>query len=396
MFHFEAPPPLSLYIHVPWCIRKCPYCDFNSHPVRDALPEDAYIEALLKDLDSELPDVWGRTVQSVFIGGGTPSLLSPESIDRLLSGVRARLPLKPNAEITLEANPGSAEQTRFAGYRQAGVNRLSIGIQSFNPHQLQALGRVHDSEEALRAARAAQQAGFDNFNLDLMFGLPGQPLEQALSDLETALGLHPTHLSWYQLTLEPNTLFYAHPPALPDADEQWNMQQAGQALLHTRGYTQYEVSAYALGGHRCRHNLNYWQFGDYIGIGAGAHGKLTDAGQGRIRRRSKRRHPQTYLETAGSQHCLDEHRQLDAATTVFEFALNRLRLRQAFSLEEFERVSGLPGGRLQPLLQTALDAGLLQADGVSFRHSELGWRFLDNLIEYFLAEDNEHAGNDIH
>jgi oxygen-independent coproporphyrinogen-3 oxidase len=384
MFAFAAPPPLSLYVHFPWCARKCPYCDFNSHAVRDELLEHAYVDALLRDLEQELPAVWGRTVQSVFLGGGTPSLFSAAAIDRLLGGVRARLPLNPAAEITLEANPGSAEQGKFAAYREAGVNRLSIGVQSFNATRLQKLGRIHDAGEALRAAQAARDAGFENFNLDLMFGLPEQTLEEALADLATATGLRPPHLSWYQLTLEPNTLFHSRPPPLPDEELQWSIQLAGQSQLAAQGYTQYEVSAWTRGGQACRHNLNYWRFGDYVGIGAGAHGKITDGGQGVIRRRWKKRHPQDYLASAGTPACIEGQRALDAGAAVFEFALNRLRLREGFSLDEFTAACGLDRDRIVPLLERAAADGLLTLDGNSVRHSERGWRFLDNLVERFL------------
>lgn len=384
MFQFN--PPLSLYIHFPWCLKKCPYCDFSSHAVKDTLPESEYVQALLKDLDNELPGVWGRTVQSIFMGGGTPSLISAEAIDLLLSGIRARLPLKPGAEITLEANPGSAEQQRFSGYRQAGVNRLSIGIQSFSDRQLRNLGRVHDAAEAHRAAQAARDAGFDNFNLDLMFGLPGQTESQAIDDLQQAIQLQPTHLSWYQLTLEPNTLFHAKPPTLPDADSQWAIQEAGQLQLARHGYTQYEVSAYAQVGQICHHNLNYWKFGDYIGIGAGAHGKITDAGHGVIQRRWKKRHPQDYLSAAGSDAYTDGQRTLTADETVFEFALNNLRLKQGFSLDRFEHNSGLTRERIVPLLRQAQKDGLVKMEKDCVIHSDRGWRFLDNLIERFLIE----------
>ena len=393
VFHFKAPPPLSLYIHFPWCIKKCPYCDFNSHAVKDTLPEDAYIQALLKDLDSELPHVWGRTVQSIFMGGGTPSLISPAAMEQLLSGIRARLPLKPNAEITLEANPGSAEQQRFTGYRQSGINRLSIGIQSFSDQQLNKLGRVHNAAEANRAAQAARDAGFDNFNLDLMFGLPEQTEAQALDDLQQAINLQPTHLSWYQLTLEPNTLFHARPPKLPDEDSKWSMQEAGQSQLAAHGYTQYEVSAYAQPGRTCYHNLNYWGFGDYIGIGAGAHGKITDGGHGMITRRWKQRHPQAYLASAGSEQCIDGQRNLTEAEAVFEFALNQLRLKQGFELGEFETRCGLQHSRILPALQTAVSDGLLVLDGSHVRHTDKGWQFLNDLLERFLPEEAQHAGS---
>ncbi|GMQ88236.1 MAG: radical SAM family heme chaperone HemW [Gammaproteobacteria bacterium] len=390
---FNAPPPLSLYIHFPWCVHKCPYCDFNSHAIRGEVPESAYVEALLKDLEQELPAVWGRTMQTVFMGGGTPSVFSPQAIDQLLSGVRARLPLSPDAEITLEANPGTLEQEKFAGYRKAGVNRLSIGIQSLDDTHLKALERIHSAEQAIHAAAAARRAGFDDFNLDLMFGLPGQTTAQSCDDLLAAIELQPTHLSWYQLTLEPNTRFYAQPPLLPDNDRLWDMQHQGHSQLAAHGYTQYEVSAFAQAGRRCRHNLNYWRFGDYIGIGAGAHGKITDGGRGVIARRWKQRHPQTYLETAGSEQCIDGQRHLTEAETVFEFALNRLRLRQGFELGEFEAGCGLQRRRILPILQQAASDGLLVLDESKVQHTDEGWRFLNDLLERFLPEETQRAGS---
>ena len=384
MFNFEASPPLSLYIHFPWCERKCPYCDFNSHAVRGELPETEYVEALLRDLEQELPGVWGRTVQSIFLGGGTPSLFSPRAIDRLLCGIRARLPLQPDLEITLETNPGSAEQEKFAAYRQAGVNRLSVGIQSLNDSHLEALGRVHNARQARLAACSARRVGFDNFNLDLMFGLPKQSVAQAIEDLQAVIQLQPAHLSWYQLTLEPNTLFYAQPPVLPDDDRIWEIQCRGQSLLAEHGYTQYEVSAYAQTGKFCRHNLNYWKFGDYIGIGAGAHGKITAAGQGVVRRTWKRRHPERYLATAGTMQCLDGQRELGESETLFEFALNRLRLKRGFHLREFEAACGLQRRCIVPMILRAQTDGLLTLDGERVTHTEQGWQYLNDLLERFL------------
>ena len=327
------------------------------------------------------------------MGGGTPSVFSPQAIDQLLSGVRARLPLSPDAEITLEANPGTVEQEKFAAYREAGVNRLSIGIQSLNDLQLKALERIHSAQEAIHAAAAARRAGFDNFNLDLMFGLPGQTTTQSCEDLLAAIELQPTHLSWYQLTLEPNTRFYAQPPVLPDNDTLWDMHNQGYSQLAAHGYTQYEVSAFAQAGRRCRHNLNYWRFGDYIGIGAGAHGKITDGGHGVVVRRWKQRHPQAYLETAGSEHCIDDQRNLTEAEMVFEFALNQLRLKQGFELDEFETRCGLPRSHILPLLQQAASDGLLLLDGSHVQHTDKGWRFLNDLLERFLPEESQHAGN---
>ena len=392
MFRFAATPPLALYIHFPWCVRKCPYCDFNSHATRDELPEAAYIDALLTDLEQELPFVWGRTVHSVFMGGGTPSLFSPDAIERLLAGVRARLPLKPDAEITLEANPGTVEQARFDGYREAGVNRLSIGVQSLDPAQLRTLGRIHSAGEARHAAAAARRAGFDNLNLDLMFGLPEQAPGEALDDLDAVIALQPDHLSWYQLTLEPNTLFHARPPALPDDDTRWTMQEQGLARLRAQGYAQYEVSAFAREGRRCRHNLNYWRFGDYLGIGAGAHGKLSDAAGQRIVRRWKKRHPKDYLAAASDGTFLDGQRELDAGEAVFEFALNRLRLREPFSLADFEAATGLPARAIQARLEQAAAAGLLDFHAEQVKHTDTGWRFLDDLVERFLPGEVDDAG----
>jgi oxygen-independent coproporphyrinogen-3 oxidase len=322
------------------------------------------------------------------MGGGTPSLFSPQAINRLLSGIRARLPLQPALEITLETNPGSAEQEKFAAYRQAGVNRLSIGIQSLNDTHLKALGRIHDSQQAVRAARSARQAGFDNFNLDLMFGLPQQSVAQAIEDLRTGIALQPAHLSWYQLTLEPNTLFYAQPPALPEDDRKAEMQDLGQSLLAKHGYTQYEVSAYAKAGKHCCHNLNYWKFGDYIGIGAGAHGKITSAAEGVIHRTWKWRHPKQYLASAGTRQGIDGQHKLTESEALFEFALNRLRLKQGFSFCEFEACCGLERSWIRPIVQQAQNDGLLALDGDRVQHTGQGWRYLNNLLERFLPKES--------
>ena len=391
VFQFRAPPPLSLYVHFPWCLHKCPYCDFNSHPLRASLPETAYVETLLKDLEQDLPLVWGRTIHSIFMGGGTPSLFSATAMERLLSGIRSRLQIHPDAEITLEANPGASEQQRFAGYREAGINRLSLGIQSFDDRQLRMLGRIHDSDQAIAAFRAARGAGFDNINLDLMFGLPAQSTEQARADLQTALELQPEHLSWYQLTVEPNTRFHAQPPVLPDEDTKWGIQTAGQPLLASRGYTQYEVSAFARNGLGCRHNLNYWRFGDYLGIGAGAHGKISDAATGYLRRRWKKRHPRAYLDAAATAAFTGGERVLSEAETVFEFALNRLRLREPFSLAEFETRCGLSRCWIMPQVERAEADGLIIKDGEWIRHTETGWLFLNDLLQRFLPEEVEDA-----
>ncbi|MFZ1387938.1 MAG: radical SAM family heme chaperone HemW [Thiolinea sp.] len=377
--------PLALYIHIPWCIRKCPYCDFNSHNAPNNLPEKQYIQALLNDLAQELPSIWGRRLESIFIGGGTPSLFSAESMDELISGIRALLPFRPNLEITLEANPGTFEQEKFKGFREAGINRLSVGIQSFNPQHLQALGRVHNQAEALKAAEVARYAGFDNFNLDLMFGLPQQNLEQAVADLQQAIDLQPTHLSWYQLTLEPNTLFYKHPPVLPDDDLLVDMQYAGQALLQQAGYAQYEVSAYAQPERECRHNLNYWQFGDYLGIGAGAHGKITDH-FGQVTRHQKYRQPAQYLQQTELGQARSETQTLTAADLKFEFMLNALRLKSGFDLELFTKRTGLSSETLQEPLALAEQKGWLVIDQNHIQTTELGWQFLNTVIQLFLND----------
>jgi putative oxygen-independent coproporphyrinogen III oxidase len=398
MLNFASLPPLSLYVHIPWCVRKCPYCDFNSHEARAKIPEQEYIDALLRDLEQDLPRVWGRIVHSIFIGGGTPSLFSPEAIDRLLSGIRARLPLDQNIEITLEANPGTVELERFKGFRAAGINRLSIGIQSFDEEKLKALGRIHGREEALRAAEAARAAGFDNFNLDLMFGLPGQTVEQALADMRTAMALRPTHLSAYQLTIEPNTLFHARPPTLPDDDITWEMQNQLQAELAAADYRQYEVSAYAQPGYECRHNLNYWKFGDYLGIGAGAHAKITAAGDAQgcasvarggtpgatITRLWKVKHPDEYLRTAGTTESFGGDQKLSRHDAVAEFMLNALRLVDGFPSPLFQERAGLPISACQPKLTLAENRGLIEWDARTIRPTPQGRRFLNNLLELFV------------
>jgi putative oxygen-independent coproporphyrinogen III oxidase len=382
MIQLAAPPPLSLYVHLPWCVRKCPYCDFNSHEARGDIDELAYVEALLRDLERDLPRVWGRTVHTVFVGGGTPSLFSPEAIDRLLSGLRARVPLDPRAEITLEANPGTVELERFRGYREAGVNRLSIGIQSFNNDKLAALGRIHGRDEALRAAQAARDAGFDNFNLDLMFGLPGQTPAEAMADLETALQQQASHLSLYQLTIEANTLFHAQPPRLPDEDTIADMHLALQASVADRGFAQYEVSAYARPGQESRHNLNYWRFGDYLGIGAGAHGKLSDS-EG-VTRLWKQKHPKTYLETAGSPESVGGEQRLGRRELVIEFMLNALRLTRGFPVHLFQDHTGLPISAAEPALGIAEERGLIERDALAIRPTPLGQAHLNTLLELFL------------
>lgn len=386
MLTLQTPPPLSVYVHIPWCLRKCPYCDFNSHAQREPLPEREYVAALLADLEQELPGIWGRELESVFIGGGTPSLFSAEAIDRLLSGLRALLPLTPLTEVTLEANPGTFEQERFAEYRHAGINRLSLGVQSFEDARLQALGRVHDAKEARNAVEQARLVGFDNLNIDLMYALPGQDPSGALRDLETAIGLGPTHVSYYQLTIEPNTLFATAPPRLPEHDLAWRMQTRAQERLHEAGYEQYEVSAYATPGHRCRHNLNYWRFGDYVGIGAGAHGKLTRPDLGKILRRAKHRRPADYLAGAGGPQRLDSERSLSRQDLALEFMLNALRLTEGFEPGLFLAHTGLAITAVEPGLREAERRGLLEWTPLLIRPTELGRRFLDDLVGLFLAE----------
>lgn len=385
MFNFTVLPPLSLYIHVPWCVRKCPYCDFNSHTSPQQIPENDYVDALIRDLEQEVPLVWGRSVQTIFIGGGTPSLLSAEAYDRLFSAIRALLPLHPNAEITLEANPGTVEAERFKDYFAVGINRLSIGIQSFDNDALTKLGRIHDSAKAIQAVEAAQKAGYDNFNLDLMFGLPGQDETKARHDVETAISLAPSHISYYQLTIEPNTLFHAHPPTLPEDDPIYDWQLANQARLAEAGYLQYETSAYAKAGRHCRHNVNYWQFGDYLGIGAGAHGKISSASPQQIVRRIKQKQPQAFIDTAGTDNCLLENTLVDKNEVGFEFMLNAMRLLDGVATPLFQQHTGVPISSIKQPLQQAEELGLLEHDIHRIRPTEKGQRYLNSLIELFLT-----------
>jgi len=380
-----ATPPLSLYVHLPWCVRKCPYCDFNSHEGRGALPFAAYVDALVADLDHDLPLAWGRTVHSVFFGGGTPSLFPPEAIDAFLQQASSRLRFAPDAEITLETNPGTAEHGRFEGYRAAGVNRLSFGIQSFDDGCLRALGRIHDSREAVAAVELAREAGFDNFNLDLMYALPGQTQAMAEDDVARAIALAPAHVSHYQLTLEPNTVFAARPPAgIPDHDAAWDMQEACQAMLAGAGYAQYETSAYARPGRQCAHNLNYWRFGDYLGIGAGAHGKLTLGAEQAILRRWKLKHPTAYLANAGTNAAIGGDERIGPGRRPFDFMLNALRLNEGFALSMFEARTGLPRAAIAAQLETAIDRGWLESDGERVVPTEFGRRFANDVIELFL------------
>jgi oxygen-independent coproporphyrinogen-3 oxidase len=372
-----ALPPLALYVHIPWCVRKCPYCDFNSHERAGALPEGEYIERLMLDIEQSLPSVWGRRVVSVFIGGGTPSLFSPGSIDALLSGARARLALAPDAEVTLEANPGTVEAARFRGFRAAGVNRISIGVQSFDDRMLGALGRIHTSAEALRAVEAAL-ASFDNVNVDLMYALPGQSIAMARADLEQAIGLSLPHVSAYQLTIEPNTVFWSRPPVLPEHDAAADMQLALEELFGAAGYEHYETSAFARPGSRCRHNMNYWQFGDYLGIGAGAHGKLSFPD--RVTRHARARQPAEYMKAgAAAQESVVPARELP-----FEFMLNALRLVEGFAPALFAERTGLPISVVEPELEAAQARGLLERDWKRIRPTLRGRRFLNELLQAFL------------
>ena len=379
--------PLALYVHIPWCVQKCPYCDFNSHEARGAIPEADYISALIADLESSLPLIWGRTVSSIFFGGGTPSLLSGAGLDRLLTAIRTLLPLLPDAEITLEANPGTVESAKFAAFRAAGINRLSLGIQSFNPAHLKALGRIHDGDEARHAIEIAT-AHFDNFNLDLMYGLPGQTLEEALSDVETALAFAPTHLSCYQLTLEPNTAFAAAPPVLPDPDRCADMQEAIEDRLAAASFAHYETSAFAQHGRQCRHNLNYWTFGDYLGIGAGAHGKLTlhDGKQWEVRRQMRWKQPKQYLAQIAQSKPIQEEFSVEMADLPFEFMMNALRLNQGFEPELFEMRTSLPLFAIENELRQAETQGLIERQPQRIAPTRQGQRFLNRLLETFIAE----------
>lgn len=402
MLNFTSLPPLALYVHVPWCIKKCPYCDFNSHEAApDAIPEDDYIDALIRDLEQDLPAVWGRTVDSIFIGGGTPSLLSADAIANLLSAIRARLPLKPGLEITLEANPGAIDNEKLQAFRDAGINRLSLGVQSFSDELLQRVGRIHSAVEALDAIEAIKAAGFESWNIDLMFGLPGQTLPQALHDIHTAVACNPPHLSHYQLTIEPNTLFHARPPALPEDDSTWTMTQQCRESLEGHHYGHYEISAYALADHQCRHNLNYWYFGDYLGIGAGAHAKISNAQHGYIERSWKSKHPQQYIEDTlwgpcpargytgiGNAAHINGSKKLLATDVLLEFMMNTLRLTEGFPVELFQNHTGLPLAIAEPALQQAETKGLIERDMQTIRPSALGQRFLNDLLTLFMTDNN--------
>ncbi|MGR6860652.1 radical SAM family heme chaperone HemW [Aliivibrio salmonicida] len=383
-----VPPPLSLYIHIPWCIQKCPYCDFNSHALKTTIPEAQYISALIDDLDTDLARYNmkndPRKLHSIFIGGGTPSLITAPEIKRLLIEVEKRLPFADDIEITMEANPGTVEAGRFIEYREAGVNRISIGVQSFQQEKLEKLGRIHGKDEALRAARLAHEAGLNSFNLDLMHGLPNQSIDDALSDLKQAIDLNPPHLSWYQLTIEPNTVFYYKPPTLPDDDDLWDIFEQGHQILSDAGYVQYEISGYSKVGYQCRHNLNYWRFGDYLGIGCGAHGKLSFA-DGRIIRTTKIKHPRGFLDLM-KPYLIDEQEVADH-DRPFEFFMNRFRLLEACPKQDFIDKTGLGLESIQEIMDWAKEKKYLEETETHWQITEHGKLFLNDLLEAFVSDE---------
>jgi putative oxygen-independent coproporphyrinogen III oxidase len=382
------PPPLALYIHIPWCVKKCPYCDFNSHAQKGELPVANYIAALTRDLEQDLPLVWGRTISSVFFGGGTPSLFSGSTIGEILNMASSRLRFAPNCEITMECNPGTVEHDRFENYLSAGVNRLSFGVQSFDDGCLERLGRIHNAEKAREAVLKAQDAGFNNINLDLMYALPEQTLAMALYDVEQAIALSPQHLSHYQLTLEPNTLFAAKPPAgIPEMDDAWDMQERCIELMQANGYGQYEVSAYAKQGKRCQHNLNYWQYGDYLGIGAGAHGKISSGASGEILRRWKPKHPETFIANAGTTNGIGGDERVSEQNRPFDYMLNALRLVDGFSLNDFEYRTGLKRERIATKLHKAFVEQWLVQTNDWIKPTELGMRFANDVMGLFLEDE---------
>ncbi|MDB1124911.1 radical SAM family heme chaperone HemW [Vibrio algarum] len=380
-----TPPNLSLYVHIPWCVQKCPYCDFNSHALKTEIPEKQYIDALLEDLDTDISRYSlnndSRKLHSIFIGGGTPSLISPNEIGRLLAGIKARLPFKENIEITMEANPGTIEATRFEQYQKEGVTRISIGIQSFEQSKLKRLGRIHGKEEAVKAAQLAHNIGLNSFNLDLMHGLPEQSVSQALVDLEKAIGLNPPHLSWYQLTIEPNTLFHSKPPTLPDDDQLWDIFDLGHQKLSKAGYVQYEISGYSKPGYQCQHNLNYWRFGDYLGIGCGAHGKLSFV-NGKIIRTTKVKHPRGYLNLIKPY--LQSEIEVEENDRPFEYFMNRFRLIEACPKKDFIETTGLSIKAIQPKIDWAKSKGYLQESESTWQVTEKGKLFLNDLLEGFM------------
>lgn len=377
-------PPLSLYVHLPWCVRKCPYCDFNSHELRGELLQQEYVDALLRDLELELPLVWGRPIHSIFFGGGTPSLFSAEQIARLLQGFRGLLTLAPGAEVTLEANPGTTERDSFAAYREAGINRVSLGVQSFNDESLKRLGRIHGRDEVFSALESIHRAGMANFNLDLMYALPGQSLRDALADVEQAVSFEPSHVSHYQLTIEPNTAFHVHRPPLPGDELAWDMQDQCAGKLEAAGYVQYEISAWSKAGRQCRHNLNYWSYGDFLGIGAGAHGKITLPAEDGVRRRIRNRHPKSWMLGAGTEKAIADDRRLSPEDRVFEFFLNQLRLRGGVRIQQFEPRTGLPWAEVEGRVTSLIDKGLLVEQGDRLAATEIGWRFVNDMQSVFL------------
>jgi len=400
MSSLTALPPLSLYIHFPWCVEKCPYCDFNSHELKASTPPDNYIDCLLLDVENELPNIWGRSISTIFMGGGTPSLFAAEDIDRLMQGLRSRLNISPDIEVTLEANPGTVDQSQFIGFRQAGINRLSMGIQSFNDTMLKKLGRIHNSIQAINAIEAAHKADFNSFNIDLMFGLPEQSIEQMSQDLQTAIDFQPPHLSHYQLTIEPNTLFAVKPPSVPQDDALWDMTQLAHNLLAENNYGQYEVSAFSkqhanpdsrsptkyVQNTQCKHNLNYWQFGDYLGIGAGAHQKLSYANTQTIERCYKQKHPRTYMQhVKNNTHVLDK-KTLSNDDIIFEFMLNTLRLTNGFETDIFSQHTGIDVNAIQPILDQAIYNKWLTYSNNFIKPTPLGNQYLNDLISLFLPD----------
>ncbi|WP_440905506.1 radical SAM family heme chaperone HemW [Catenovulum sp. SX2] len=376
-------PPLSLYIHIPWCIQKCPYCDFNSHALKQKIDEQAYVKALLNDLDSQLRYVQNRPIHSIFFGGGTPSIMSAAAIEQILQGVKTRLTLSSDCEITLEANPGTLDNQKFIGFKQAGVNRFSIGVQSFQADKLSTLGRVHNPEQAIQAAELASSIGLNSFNLDLMHGLPEQNVANALYDLEQAIACKPQHISWYQLTIEPNTLFASKPPVLPDDDILWDIQEQGQALLAKHGYQQYEISAYAKEGFQSKHNLNYWRFGDYLAIGCGAHGKITLPEQNKILRFEKIKHPSGYLSAIDYTY---KHRFVDMDERIFEYFMNRLRLFEATPKQQFVDYTGLELSQVASMFDQAKQLQLIDETADTWQITSKGHRYLNELLELFIED----------
>ena len=384
MTGFVSNPPLSLYVHMPWCVRKCPYCDFNSHVVPESLPGDEYIQALVADLEQDLPLVWGRTVKSIYLGGGTPSLFSADQIAVFLSAVRARLDLIPDLEITLEANPGTVERDSFPAYAQAGVNRVSLGVQSFDDDMLRSVGRIHGRHEIEKSLVSLKSSGITNFNMDLMYALPGQSPAQSRADIELAIDAGPAHVSFYQLTIESNTAFAAQPPRLPVEDQAWEMQQSGLEMLEKAGYGQYEISAFAQKDMPGHHNMNYWRYGDYLAVAAGAHGKITTPADGGVYRFAKHRHPKRYLQGLDNGDWLAEKRLINDDERVFEFFLNQLRLKQGVYVDDFSARTGLPWQRVESRVQQAVDRGLLEVDHKRLKPTALGWKFVNDIQQMFL------------